>query len=207
MGRRSARHGLAARLGGRARGQGLGLSALLLRYRWEDRDRGARELDELCSPVALGSQQVGDLAVYKGRHVTAVVSKPNPATGHSVVISASGGTSQTNGNDPNATVRLQTEGNYRSDFLRYVRLPPVNVSDAQAVTCMAVHRLLAGEAIPEDPRFPLPQLRDELQRRYAGLPVVADWLAKTSDRDATVSGWPMRRNANATQGAWPRRLA
>lgn len=182
-------------------GLSLAWSALLLRYPWEGPDRGARDIDQLCTPVPLGQQRVGDLAAYRGRHVTAVVSAPDPSTGHSVVLSASGGTSRTNGDDPTATVKLQASGDYRGDFLRYLRLPPVDVSDAQAVTCMAVHRLLAGEALPNDPRLPRPQLRAELARRYAGLPAVADWLARTPapQRSASVSGVGLARNARATQ--------
>ncbi len=101
----------------------LAWSALLLRYRWDAPDRGARDIDQLCTPVETGHQKVGDVAVYKNRHVTAVVTGPDASTGHSAVLSASGGGAQTNGDDPSAIVRLMPRGDYRRDFLRYARLP------------------------------------------------------------------------------------
>lgn len=171
--------GLHGGVGWDCSGLQLGFSTLLLRYRWDGRDRTARGVAEICSPVALGAQRPGDVATYKGRHITAVLTHPD-ASGHSRVLSASGGSSTTNGDDPQARVRIWDRGDYRRDFLTYMRLPPVQVSDRQAVTCMAVHHLLAGSAPPNDPRLSRAELRDELAERYGALPEVRRWLGAVS---------------------------
>ena len=156
-------------------GLALSFSGLLLRYRWDGRDLTARGIADICAPINPGHQKPGDLAVYRNRHITAVLTHPGPG-GRSRVLSASGGGQDTNGNDPNAVVRIHDRADYRGDFLTYARLPAVHVSDRQAVTAMAVHRLLRGDIPPVDSRLPASALRAELQARYAQLPVVAAWL-------------------------------
>jgi cell wall-associated NlpC family hydrolase len=89
-------------------------------------DRGATDLANVADPVPVGSQKPGDFAVYPG-HVTFVVGYPDPNEGgHSAVISASGGTSTTKGNDPNACVKLWDTADYRktSAFITYARIKP-----------------------------------------------------------------------------------
>lgn len=89
-------------------------------------DRGATDLANVADPVPVGSQKPGDFAVYPG-HVTFVVGWPDPdLEGHSPVISASGGTSATKGNDPNAYVKLFDTANYRrtDGFITYARIRP-----------------------------------------------------------------------------------
>ena len=85
-------------------------------------DRGATDLANASDPIAVGQQQPGDFACYPG-HIAYVVGHPNPEQGyHSAILSASGGTRTTNGNDPNARVKLFDSGAYRGDFLTYARL-------------------------------------------------------------------------------------
>ena len=145
-------------------GVSLAYSALMLRYRWGDPDRTARGIADICAPVELGKQRPGDLAAYRGRHITSVLTFPD-RQGQSRVLSASGGGQSTNGDDPRAYVRVHDRADYRSDFLGFMRLPAVAVSDTQAVTCMAVHRLIAGDPVPNDPRLPTEQLAAELATR------------------------------------------
>lgn len=83
-------------------------------------DRGAATLADDSDPIAVGSQRAGDLAYYPG-HVVLVVGSPG-ADGHSPVMSASGGTSTTFGDDPNARVKVFSTAEYRSDFVTYMRL-------------------------------------------------------------------------------------
>lgn len=162
-------------------GLSLAFSACLLRYSWRGPDLTARGLADLCTPVATGRQQPGDLAVYRANHVTAVLTPPQAALGHhSRVLSASGGGPSTNGDDVRARVRVFDRADYRSDFLTYMRLPPVEVSTEQAVACMALHTLLAGGVPAEDPRLPLAQLRAVLTRQFGAVPAVAAWLGRPS---------------------------
>ncbi len=71
---------------------------------------------------------------------------------------------------------------------------------------MAVHRLLAGQPVPEDPRLTMAELREELAHRYAGLDVVRTWLSAVSgERFACVSPGGQRRNATQTQAVNGRR--
>ena len=89
-------------------------------------DRGATDLANVADPVAVGDQKPGDFAVYPG-HVAFVVGYPDPAQNyHSPVLSASGGTSTTKGNDPNARVKLWDTADYRatSAFITYARIRP-----------------------------------------------------------------------------------
>ncbi len=159
-------------------GLSLAFSACLLRYPWEGRDLTAQGLGALCAPVALGAQKPGDLAIYRGQHVTVVLTGPQPGAGvHSRVLSASGGGRSTNGDDPAARVRIFDRADYRADWLTYMRLPPVEVGETQAVTCMALHTLLAGGVPGPDPRLPLPALRRELAARFGTVPAVQRWLA------------------------------
>jgi len=90
-------------------------------------DRSSSQLAADSDPVEVGQQQVGDLAYYPG-HVAVVASAPGPS-GHSKVLSASGGGRSTLGNDPNARVKLFSSALYRgtyplnSDgFVTYMRL-------------------------------------------------------------------------------------
>jgi len=179
----------------------LAAAALFLRRRWDAPDLSAAGIAGICREVDLGKQQPGDVAVYRNRHITFVLTWPD-AAGHSKVLSASGGGRNTNGDDPRARVRVQDRGDYRSDFVTYMRLPPVEVSTEQAVTCMAVHRLLAGEAVPEDSRLPSEALGRELAHRYAGLEAVSRWLETSGAlRSGPVSGQGLVWNGNGTQRA------
>lgn len=75
-------------------------------------DRTAAALYDLCQPVPVGSEHMGDLAFYGvGRvsHVTVVVAP-------GVVLGACGGTSKTNSDDPNAYVKL-ARLDYRPDLV------------------------------------------------------------------------------------------
>ena len=83
-------------------------------------DRGARELADDSDPVELGHQEPGDLAYYPG-HVMVVVGYPDE-DGHSPVLGASGGDATTFGGDENAYVKLFDRGDYRDDFVTYMRL-------------------------------------------------------------------------------------
>jgi cell wall-associated NlpC family hydrolase len=83
-------------------------------------DRGARALADGCVPVSLGEQEPGDLAYYPG-HVMLVCGPPGQ-DGHAPVIGASGGTSDTHGDDPKAYVKVFDTGAYRRDFVTYMRL-------------------------------------------------------------------------------------
>lgn len=83
-------------------------------------DRGARSLADDSDPLEVGEQEPGDLAYYPG-HVMIVVSDPG-SDGHSAVMGASGGTSITFGDDPNAKVKAFSSALYRGDFVTYMRL-------------------------------------------------------------------------------------
>lgn len=83
-------------------------------------DRSARTLADACDPIAEGEQEPGDLAIYPG-HVALCVSSPDEE-GHSQVLSASGGTSATFGDDPDARVKLFDAETYRRDFVTWGRL-------------------------------------------------------------------------------------
>ena len=182
-------------------GVSLAFAAAMLRYRWDGRDLTARGIADICTPVPLGKQKPGDLAAYRNRHVTAVLTHAGP-DGHSRVLSASGGGSSTNGNDPNATVRIHDRGDYRSDFLTYMRLPAVNVDERQAVTCMALHRILAGEPVPDDSRLDAAELAALLRERFGGVPQVSTWL-EPALRAPRVSGMRADGDASATQRPAP----
>ena len=79
-------------------------------------------LANISNPVEVGKQRPGDLSYYPG-HVMVVLSYPG-ADGHSEVIGASGGGRSDFGTNPNARVKIQPRGNYRKDFVCYMRLKP-----------------------------------------------------------------------------------
>ena len=90
-------------------------------------DRSSAQLAADSDPVEVGEQQLGDLAYYPG-HVAVVASAPGPS-GHSKVLSASGGGRTTLGNDPNARVKVFSSALYRGTyplnkdgFVTYMRL-------------------------------------------------------------------------------------
>jgi len=83
-------------------------------------DRSVSSLADDSDPIEVGSQELGDLALYDG-HVM-VVAGPPGEDGHSPVIGASGGDSDTLGDDENAYVKLFDSALYRSDFITYMRL-------------------------------------------------------------------------------------
>lgn len=85
-------------------------------------DRSAAALANVCDPVELGDERPGDLACYPG-HVMLVCGYPD-TDGHAAVMGASGGRSTTKGDDPKAYVKTFGGGNYRSDFVCYMRLRP-----------------------------------------------------------------------------------
>lgn len=85
-------------------------------------DRGVATLSAEFAPVELGTQQVGDLALYNNSHVMVVCGSPRSSDGHSPVIGASSGGSLTFGQDPNARVKLFSSGLYWSSaFTTYMR--------------------------------------------------------------------------------------
>jgi len=173
-------------------------AALLLRYRWDAPDRSAASIAGICRKVELGSQMPGDVAVYRNRHITLVLTWPDDS-GHSRVLSASGGGSKTNGDDPRARVRIQYRGDYRSDFVSYMRLPATQVSTEQAVACMAVHRILAGDPVPQDSRMSLEAIGAELADRYSGIDAVSRWLESSGVlRSARVSGLGVKGHESGT---------
>lgn len=83
-------------------------------------DRGSAQLAADADPIAWGSQQPGDFAVYPG-HVMLVISAPDDQ-GDSAVFGASGGTEITKGDDPEAFVRGYSSALYRDDFVTFARL-------------------------------------------------------------------------------------
>ena len=86
-------------------------------------DSGAiLSLANICDPVAVGDEAPGDLAIYPG-HVMLVVGETG-ADGHAAVCGASGGDAETEGNDPNARVKLFASALYRADFVTYGRIKP-----------------------------------------------------------------------------------
>lgn len=80
----------------------------------------AATLANACDPIAWGKQMPGDIAIYPG-HVMIVLTAPD-AHGDSSVIGASGGGSQTHGDDPNARVKTFKSAKYRGDFVTFGRL-------------------------------------------------------------------------------------
>lgn len=155
---------------------GLTLAALeaLLRWRWDGPRLTSRGIADACVPIADGKQQPGDIAYYPG-HVVVVVGWPDPQTGETPVLSASGGDSDTNGQDPNARVKIIPTADYRSDRRTYARPRPVEVDPEQAVTVMALHQLIAGRDPLPDPRVDPARVRELLRQRYGGIPEVRRW--------------------------------
>lgn len=86
-------------------------------------DRGSKALSVAGSPVAVGSQRLGDLAFYGTpvSHVMTVLTDPDE-TGDSWVIGASGGTSKTFGQVPQARIKVFRRQGYRGDFRFFRRL-------------------------------------------------------------------------------------
>lgn len=110
--------------------------------------RAADIVAQLCEPIALGEQRAGDVAAYKGSagtivHVRLVVAPPSKPGGHSMCIGADGGTSDTRGDDPGASVKFAS-GDYWSAFCGYYRVKPsTDVSLARVIG--PALRQLAGD--------------------------------------------------------------
>ena len=86
-------------------------------------DRGVSSLSAESNPVEIGSQGIGDLALYGNSHVMVVCGPPRSSDGHSPVIGASSGGATTFGGDPNARVKLFDSALYwASNFTTYMRL-------------------------------------------------------------------------------------
>lgn len=93
-----------------------------------DPDRSSSALAAMSTEIPWGSQKWGDLAFYgssrsKVSHVMVCNENARKADGDCEVIGASGGTSKTNGDDPNARVKRFGSAKYRKDFLFFGRLP------------------------------------------------------------------------------------
>jgi hypothetical protein len=155
---------------------GLTLAALeaLLRWRWDGPRLNSKGIAYACEPIADGRQQPGDIAYYPG-HVVVVVGWPDPRTGKTAVLSASGGEPDVNGDNPNAVVKVIPDADYRDDRITYARPRPVDVDPEQAVTVMALHQLLAGRDPLPDARVDPARVRQLLRERYGGLPEVRRW--------------------------------
>lgn len=81
-------------------------------------DMNAADLANACEPVKLKpSLTSGDLVFYGGHHISHVM----VYCGNGMVIGATGGGSQTFGNDPNACVQCRPIG-YRGDFVVFGRI-------------------------------------------------------------------------------------
>ena len=88
-------------------------------------DMNTLAIANACDKVETGNQQPGDFAYYPG-HVMFVAGYPNPSEdNHSPVVGMSGGGRETNGDDPNACVKLFARGDYRTDFVCYMRVKPL----------------------------------------------------------------------------------
>ena len=83
-------------------------------------DRGAAALSVLGTLVPNGKQEVGDLIFYNTpvSHVGVILTDADE-NGDSAVIAASGGHSTTNGNDPNA--RVKVFATMKADNARFIR--------------------------------------------------------------------------------------
>lgn len=84
----------------------------------DESDRTAQGLYDITADIS--SPELGDLAFYGTRpdNITHVML----CVGDGRVIGASGGTSSTHGDDPNARVKVFSSHLYRSDFIGYGRL-------------------------------------------------------------------------------------
>lgn len=81
-------------------------------------DMNAADLANACDPISNKKDLViGDLVFYGGHHVSHVM----VYCGNGMVIGATGGGSQTYGNDPNACVQCRPIG-YRGDLVVFGRL-------------------------------------------------------------------------------------
>jgi hypothetical protein len=124
---------------------------------------------ELCDAVPLGTQKPGDAVLYDG-HIVLVLTWPD-AAGDSLVLSASNGGKDTNADDPGATVKVWSTWRYRSDAktaLRPKAALAAKVSEGQREACLALHALLAGQALPAS-TLPDARRAELLRQFYGGL--------------------------------------
>ena len=156
-------------------GLALATLAALGLWPWDGPDLTSAPMAQQAEAVPVGQQRPGDLAYYP-RHVVVVLTRPGP-DGHSAVVSASGGGPTTNGDDPKARVQVHETARYRPDFVTFMRLTRP-VGREQLDTVMALHQLLAGEAVQAlDPARDAAR-RQRLARHYSALPPVARFLAQ-----------------------------
>jgi cell wall-associated NlpC family hydrolase len=125
-------------------------------------------VEALCDAVALGDQRPGDAVLYDG-HIVLVLTWPDSA-GDSLVLSASNGGRDTNGDDPEATVKVWSSWRYRADAKTALR-PKASlasgISEGQREACLSLHALLAGQGLPAGSAL-APGRRDELLRQFYG---------------------------------------
>jgi hypothetical protein len=125
-------------------------------------------VEALCDAVALGDQRPGDAVLYDG-HIVLVLTWPDSA-GDSLVLSASNGGRDTNGDDPDATVKVWSSWRYRADAKTALR-PKASlasgISEGQREACLSLHALLAGQGLPAGSAL-APGRRDELLRQFYG---------------------------------------